>query len=255
MFSLVEKITVITGAGSGIGEATANVFAKAGAQVYVVDIDEENGNRVTDEINAATGKARFEKLDIAQEKDCTTLIDRLLKEHRHIDVLVNNAGVGAVGTILDSSNDDMDRLWSINVKGMYHLIKAVLPNMVERGKGSIINMASALGLQAMEDRFVYTTTKHAVVGLTRSIAYDYGASQVRVNCICAGRVETPFVKARMAQYSDPEKFRAHLSESHAQKRMAAPEEIANAALFLAADESSFMTGSAMVVDGGYTCGK
>jgi NAD(P)-dependent dehydrogenase (short-subunit alcohol dehydrogenase family) len=127
--------------------------------------------------------------------------------------------------------------------------------MLEARRGSIINMASALGLTAMADRFAYTLTKHAVVGLTRSMALDFGPTGVRINCICPGRVETPFVAARMREYPDPEKYREQLVATHAQKRMAQPWEIAAAAVYLASDEAAFVTGSTLVIDGGYLCGK
>ena len=255
MFSLHEKIAIVTGAGTGIGEAIARTFAKAHAHVVLADLNAEAGQRVAESLNSDHGKAEFVEADVSNRADCSALVADVIEKRGRIDVLVINAGIGAVGTILDAEEEELDRLWSVNVKGMFYLIKAALPGMVERGTGSIVNIASALGVTTMADRFSYTTTKHAAVGLTRSVAYDFGKSGVRINCICPGRVETDFVRARLAEYDDPDTYRKQMEAQQAQNRMAAPEEIANAALFLASDAASFVTGAAMMVDGGYSCGK
>lgn len=254
-FSLEGKVAVVTGAASGIGAAIAEAFANGGAAVYVADINAAGASAQAERIRTAGGKAHSVETNIADAANCTALITRALSENSRCDVLVNNAGIGHVGTILQTAPEDLQRLWSVNVQGMYFLSRAVLPSMIERGCGSIINLASALGLTAMEDRFAYTVTKHAVVGLTRSMALDFGPTGVRINCICPGRVETPFVQQRLAEYPDPEKYRAQMVASHAQKRMAQPWEIASAAVYLASDEAAFVTGSTLVIDGGYLCGK
>lgn len=254
-FSLANKVALVTGAASGIGAAIAEAFAKAGAVVIVADMNEAGATEQAGRLTALGGKATAASINVADQAACEGLIKRVLAEHGQCDVLVNNAGIGHVGTILTTGPEDLQRLWSVNVQGMYYLARAVLPAMIERRRGSIINLASVLGLTAMEDRFAYTVTKHAVVGLTRSMALDFGPTAVRINCICPGRVETPFVQARLAEYPDPEKFRVQMSASHAQKRMAQPWEIASAALYLASDESAFVTGSTLVIDGGYLCGK
>lgn len=255
MFELQNQTALVTGAGTGIGAAIARVFAQAKAHVVVSDIDLKSAQAVADSIVADGGQAEAVELDVAQRSSCEKAVADLTRRHGAIDVLVNNAGVGAVGTILDAEEEELDRLWSVNVKGMFYLIKAALPGMVKRGSGSVVNISSALGVTAMADRFSYTTTKHAVVGLTKSIAYDFGESGVRINCICPGRVETDFVRARLAEYEHPEVYRKQMEAQQAQNRMAAPSEIANAALFLAGAASSFITGTAMMVDGGYSCGK
>ena len=254
-FTLKDKITVVTGAASGIGAAIAEAFASAGAFVYVADLNEGGASETVSRIEKANGRGRAVVTNIANQQSCESLITRVLSEDGRCDVLVNNAGIGHVGTVLTTEPEDLQRLWSVNVQGMYSLCRAVLPSMIERGRGSIINIASTLGLTAMEDRFAYTVTKHAVVGLTRSIALDFGVTGVRVNCICPGRVETPFVQQRLREYPDPEKYRAQMVATHAQKRMAQPWEIAAAAVYLASDESAFVTGSTFVIDGGYLCGK
>jgi 2-keto-3-deoxy-L-fuconate dehydrogenase len=254
-FSLKEKVAVVTGAASGIGAAIAEAFARAGALVYVADVNEAGAAAHARRIGQEGGRAIAVTTNVADQASCEALVQRVLAERAQCDVFVNNAGIGHVGTILTTPPEELQRLWSVNVQGMYTLCRAVLPAMIERKRGSIINMASALGLTAMEDRFAYTVTKHAVVGLTRSMALDFGPTGVRINCICPGRVETPFVQERLREYPDPEKFRAQMVATHAQKRMAQPWEIAAAAVYLASDESAFVTGSTFVIDGGYLCGK
>ena len=192
---------------------------------------------------------------MSDETACRTAVQRVTEECGRCDVLVNNAGVGHVGTILTTKPEELERLWKVNVLGIYQLSRAVLPGMIVRGSGSIVNIASIAGLMGMEARFAYTTTKHAVVGMTRSMAMDLGTQGVRINCICPGRVRTPFVDEMLRQYDNPEDYLRQMEAPHAMKRMAAPSEIASAALYLASDAASFVTGSAMTVDGGYTAGK
>jgi NAD(P)-dependent dehydrogenase (short-subunit alcohol dehydrogenase family) len=192
---------------------------------------------------------------VSDETACRTAVQRVTEECGRCDVLVNNAGVGHVGTILTTKPEELERLWKVNVLGIYQLSRAVLPGMIVRRSGSIVNIASIAGLMGMEARFAYTTTKHAVVGMTRSMAMDLGTQGVRINCICPGRVRTPFVDEMLRQYDNPEDYLRQMQAPHAMKRMAAPSEIASAALYLASDAASFVTGSAMTVDGGYTAGK
>ena len=175
--------------------------------------------------------------------------------HAGPDVLMNNAGVGHVGTMLTTTGADLDRVWGVNVRGVFNVTKVFLPRMIERGRGSVIHMASTTGVVGVRDRLAYAMSKHAVVGLTKSMALDHAKTGVRINCICPGRVETPFMLARIQEYPDPKAAFQEMSDTQAIGRMGRPEEIANVALFLASDESSFMTGSAVVADGGWTAGK
>ena len=256
MFSLKDKITIVTGAGSGIGAAIAEAFAKSGALVYVADCHEVGGKETVANIEKSGGVAKFALVDVTNETECQALIKGVLEENGgRCDVLVNNAGVGHVGTILNTESADLDRLWRVNFLGAYHLCRAVLPTMIKRQAGSIINLGSIASITGMESRFAYTVTKHAVLGLTRSMAMDLGSSGVRVNCICPGRVQTPFVDARLREYADPQEYLKQMVAPHTLKRMAQPAEIAGAAVYLASDESAFVTGSAFVIDGGYTAGK
>ena len=252
---LNSKVAVVTGAGSGIGEAIAHRFGKEGAQVYVVDINEHNGRATADRMTEQGYQASFHSLDVSDSKACDDLAQRVLEEAGHIDVLVNNAGIGHVGTILQTSAEDLDRLYAVNVRGVFNLSRAFIGSMIERGSGSIINMASIGGLVGITDRAAYTTTKFAVVGLTKAMALDHALTGVRINCICPARVETPFVKARIAEYPDPEKAYHEMSMSQPVGRMARPDEIAAAALYFAQDESAFVTGSSFVIDGAFSAGK
>jgi len=255
MFDLTGKIALVTGAASGIGEAIAFTFGRQGAFVYAADIDEANGQRVAAEIAGDGGRAAFLKLNVAEQKDCLSAVEVVQAEHGRLDILVNNAGLGHVGNILGTTVDDLDRLYAVNVRGMFDLTKAFIPGMIERKYGVIVNMSSVGGVAAVSDRIAYCTTKFAVVGFTKCLALDHALQGIRANCICPGRVETPFVKARLAEYPDPEKAYRDMAATQAMGRMGKPEEIAAAALYLASDEAAFVTGSALIIEGGFTVGK
>jgi len=255
MFSLKNKITLITGAGSGIGASIAEVFAKAGAHVYVADRDEKAGQETVLRITSAKGSAEFLALDVSKEDDCERVRETVHASFGRLDVLVNNAGIGHVGTLLQTTGADMDRLYAVNVRGLFNVTKSFLPGMVERKAGVIINLASIGGVVAVRDRLAYCTSKFAVVGFTKSIALDHALDGIRCTCICPGRVETPFVSARLKEYPDPEKAYKEMASTQALGRMGKPEEIAAAALYLASDEAAFVTGSEFIIDGGWNAGK
>lgn len=253
MFNLTGKIALVTGAASGIGEAIAKILAQAGAFVYVADLDETNGERVAGEIGEEN--AEFLKLNVAEAEECQKTAEKILAKKGQLDILVNNAGIGHVGTLLQTNEADLDRLYAVNVRGMFSLTKAFLPAMIERNYGVIINMASIGGLLAVRDRLAYCTTKFAVVGFTKSIALDHALQGIRANAVCPGRVETPFVKARLAEYPDPKKAYEEMASTQAIGRMGKPEEIAAAVLYLASDEAAFVTGTALEIEGGWAAGK
>src|SRR6266496_4876014 len=255
MFSLQNKITLVTGAGSGIGAAIAETFARAGAFVLVTDRDEKSGQSVAENIKTQDGSAEFLPLDVTSEVDCQRVAHAVVSTQGRLDILVNNAGIGHVGTILQTTGADLDRLYAVNVRGVFNVIQVFLPDMLKRKSGNIINLASIGGVVGVRDRVAYCTTKFAVAGLTRSMALDHAKDGVRVNCICPGRVETPFVAARLAEYPDPDKARLEMSATQALGRMGKPEEIAAAALYLASDESAFVTGTEFIIDGGFSAGK
>jgi NAD(P)-dependent dehydrogenase (short-subunit alcohol dehydrogenase family) len=255
MFDLTGKVALVTGAASGIGEAIAHTFAKRGAVVYVADLDETNGERVANEIKNDGGRASSLKLNVADHQDCINAANVVHGEHGKLDILVNNAGIGHVGTILETTSEDLDRLHAVNVRGMFDLTKAFIPKMIESKYGVIVNMSSVGGVAAVKDRIAYCTTKFAVVGFTKCLALDHALDGIRANCICPGRVETPFVKARINEYPDPEKAYREMAATQAVGRMGTPEEIAAAALYLASDEAAFVTGTALLIEGGFTVGK
>jgi len=255
MFRLDNKVALVTGAGSGIGASISETFARAGAHVFVADRDEPSGHKVVETIRAANGAADFLALDVTNETQCDEARRAVHEKFGQLDVLVNNAGIGHVGTILQTTGADMDRMFAVNVRGMFNITKVFLPAMIERKYGVIINLASIGGVVAVRDRLAYTTSKFAVVGFTKALALDHAAQGIRCNCICPGRVETPFVKARLAEYPDPAKARREMEATQAVGRMAQPEEIAAAALYLASDESAFVTGTDFIIDGGWSAGK
>lgn len=255
MFSLSGKVALITGAGSGIGASIAQVFAQAGAHVIVADIQPDAGSSVCTEIHESNGSAEHVQIDVSDEASALQVAQDIHRSHGKLDILVNNAGIGHVGTIMQTTIADLDRLYRVNVRGVFNVSKAVLPKMLERKSGNIINLASIGGVVGIRDRIAYCTTKFAVVGLTKSMALDHAADGIRVNCICPGRVETPFVTARLKEYPDPAKAYREMSATQAVGRMAKPEEIAHAALYLASEESAFITGSDFIIDGGWSAGK
>ena len=256
MFSLSQKVALVTGAASGIGEAIVRAFAEAGAMVYVTDRDNENGRRVTEAITSAGDRGSYLHLDVTNEADCRQAAETVLAAHPDgLDILVNNAGIGHVGTIESTNGTDLDRMYSVNVRGIFNVTKAFIGPMLARRRGAIVNTASIAGIVGIRDRLAYTTTKFAVVGLTKAMALDHATAGIRVNCVCPGRVETPFVKARLREYPDPEAAYREMAATQALGRMGTPEEIAAAVLYLASDEAAFVTGSAFVIDGGLSAGK
>jgi NAD(P)-dependent dehydrogenase (short-subunit alcohol dehydrogenase family) len=251
MFDLTGKTAVVTGAGSGIGQAIALALAGNGASVWVLDRDEKGGSATVDTLRAAGARAEFALLDVADPAASLALAGRIPAA----DILVNNAGVGHVGHLLQTEAADLDRLYAVNVRGAFNLCKAFVPAMLERRRGSVINLASIGGVVAVRDRLAYTITKHGVVGLTRALALDHSQTGVRFNAICPGRVETPFVQARIASYPDPERAYREMAATQLNGRMARPEEIAASAVYLASDEAAMVTGSCLMIDGGWSAGK
>lgn len=253
MFDLTGKTALVTGAASGIGEAIAHALSGAGAFVYVADIDEANGRRVVSEIGGT--EAEFIKLDISERADCERAAGKVHAGRGRLDILVNNAGLGHVGTIVQTTGEDIERLFAVNVRGTFELTKAFIGGMIERKYGVIINIASIGGIVGIRDRIAYCTSKFAVVGMTKCIALDHAMDGIRANAVCPGRVETPFVKSRLAEYPDPEKAYREMAATQAVGRMGRPEEVAAAVLYLASDEAAFVTGTALEIDGGWAAGK
>ena len=252
MFSLADKIALVTGAGSGIGAAIAELYARAGARVFVADIDREAAAEIVARIRANEGRAEAVVIDVRDEESCAAAASSAHATARRVDILVNNAGIGHVGSMRTTTGADLDRLYAVNVRGVFNATKAFLPGMLDRRSGVIVNMASIGGLVGIRDRLAYCVSKFAVVGLTKSMALDHAKDGIRINCICPGRVETPFVTARLKEYPDPEKAYLDMTSTQPVGRMGRPEEVAFAALYLASDEAEFVTGSALSIDGGWS---
>ena len=246
MFSLKNKTALVTGAASGIGAAIAETFAEAGATVWIADRSEKDGSAIAQRIGG-----KFVLLDVTNAVACAAAAQAI----GAVDIMANIAGIGHVGALPGTTADDLDKLYAVNVRGVFNCCKAFVSPMLERKSGSVINMSSTAGVIAVRDRLAYTTTKFAVVGLTKALALDHSHSGVRFNCICPGRVETPFVLARLKEYPDPQAAYREMASTQLNGRMARPEEVAAAALYLAADESAMVTGSTLMIDGGWSAGK
>jgi len=249
-FRLGGKIALVTGAGSGIGEQIARLFARQGAHVFVADVNAEAGQRVAAEIGEAS--ATFVSLDVSDPASVNAAFARV-DEAGRLDILVNNAGVGFVGDILHTDLADFERLMAVNVRGVFLCSQAAVRRMTESGAGgSIVNIASIASKAALAERFAYSATKGAVLMMTRSLACDHVAQKIRCNCVCPARVHTALVDTFLAKnYAgrEAEKF-AELSAAQPMNRMGRPDEIAHLVLYLASDEAAFVTGAAYDIDGG-----
>lgn len=252
MFSLSGKVAVVTGGGSGIGRAIASVFARQGARLVVLDLDERAALEAAAEMTAAGGSARAAACDVADGARVRSTFDGIVRDHGRLDILVNNAGIAHVGTIEQTPEDDFDRLYRVNVKGVYLCSQAAVPVMVRQGGGVILNMASIVSLIGVPERFAYSMSKGAVLTMTKSVAVDYVKQNVRCNCICPARIRTPFVDGFVARNfaGREEQVLRQLAEYQPLGRMGTPDEVAYLALYLCSDEASFVTGQAYPLDGG-----
>jgi len=254
VFRLDGKTAVVTGAGSGIGQAIASTFARNGARVFALDRDLKAASDTVETIRAAGGAASALECDVAIADSVEAAFARIDadKNSQRIDILINNAGIANIGTVENTSEADFDRVYSVNVKGIFLCSRAAVRRMLASGGGVILNLASIASLIGLTDRFAYSMSKGAVLTMTRSIAVDYVKRGIRCNCICPARVHTPFVDGYLrATYPgrEAEMFK-QLSEYQPLGRMGTPEEVAALALYLCSDEASFITGQAYPIDGG-----
>ena len=251
------RVAIVTGADSGIGRATAHLFAREGARVVCADIQESGDPRVDRLIQQDGGEAVFVQTDVSKRADCDRMVQAALDNFGDLDILFNNAGVGVRGYLHEMTDEEWDFVVNVNLYGMYHGVRAALPHFLKREKGNIVTTASTFGIWASGRYPGYSATKAAIVNLTRELALDYGPN-IRVNCVCPGGTDTPRFRGfpprpTLAGLSEEQKANMGLSNK-AMKRMARPEEIAYGVLFLASDESSFITGHPLMIDGGQTIG-
>jgi len=252
MFRLEGKNAVVTGAGSGIGRAIALTFAAQGARVFVLERDERSAGETVAAVRAAGGAASAVPCDVASAASVATAFEQVDHDTTRLDILVNNAGIAHIGTVESTTEADLDRIYGVNVKGVFLCSQAAVPRMLRAGGGVILNLASIASLIGLTDRFAYSMSKGAVLTMTRSIAVDYVKRGIRCNCMCPARVHTPFVDGYLREHypgREAEMFQK-LSEYQPIGRMGQPEEVAALAVYLCSDEASFITGQAYPIDGG-----
>lgn len=251
-FSLKNKIAVVTGGGSGIGKAISKTFAHQGAKVHILDFNFEGAQETILEIEKFGGTGKAHRCDVSNQKNVTDVISTISKEET-ISILVNNAGIAHVGNIEAVEEEDLDRLYNVNIKGVYNCIKASIPSLKEKGGGVILNLASIGSTVGLNDRFAYSMSKGAVLTMTYSIAKDYINDGIRCNCIAPGRVHTPFVDGFIKNNypGKEEEMFEKLSKTQPIGRMGSTQEIADLVLFLCSDEAGFITGSNYPIDGGF----
>jgi 2-keto-3-deoxy-L-fuconate dehydrogenase len=251
VFDLHNKIAAVTGAGSGIGAAIATLFARQGARCIVVDVT-DSADATVDAIRAAGGEAVARRCDVADPAAVASTFENIHQTFGRLDILVNNAGIAHVGTIEQTTPEDLDRLYAVNVRGVFLCARAAVGIMLQHGGGVILNMASIASLVGLPDRFAYSMTKGAVLTMTMSIALDYVKRGIRCNCICPARVHTPFVEGYLRQHypGREDEVRRTLAAYQPMGRMGTPEEVAALALYLCSDEAAFVTGQAYPIDGG-----
>jgi len=250
---LDDKVAIITGAGAGIGRATAVMFGKEGARVLVADTDQEKGIETTSLIRGERGEAIFVQVNVSNVHDVKKMIKSVMDTYGKLDILVNNAGIYLQANVVDTGEEDWDRILDVNLKGVFLCCKYAIPEMIKGGRGGVIvNVSSEAGIVGVKNQVAYNVSKGGVIALTRSIAVDFAAENVRANCICPGTTETPLVTEAISRTKEPERVRHELEAIRPANRLGLPEEIAAGILYMASDESPYATGAVLSIDGGYT---
>jgi NAD(P)-dependent dehydrogenase (short-subunit alcohol dehydrogenase family) len=256
MARLKGKVCIVTGAGSGIGQASARLFAKEGATVVVADIDQRSARSTAAAIRRAGGDAAAEQVDVTDEAQTVALAGRVVKRFKRIDVLFNNAGISGVGDVQETKPELFDRVMNVNVRGVYLMSRAVVPQMIKQRSGSIVNMSSCIAEIGLARRVSYAASKGAVLAMTKSMQVDLAMHGIRVNALLPGTILTPFVERYLKDsYANIEEGMASIRKRQLSSELGKPEDVAFAALYLASDESRFVMASGLVVDGGVTGSK
>ena len=247
-----NKVVIVTGSGSGIGETTAIKFSEEGANVVIADINPDTGNQVANNINDKAGKSQFIETDVSDLNSVKNMVEETVKQFGPPDVLINNAGINVFNEPLKMSIEEWKRAFSVDLDGVWFGCQCVLPYMVEKKKGAIVNLASVHAIQIIPNCFPYPVAKHGVIGLTKALAVDYAEKGIKINAISPGYTETPILDRFFSTKPDPVAARKEASERQPIKRMGTTTEIANTILFMSSDECNFMIGANIVVDGGIT---
>ncbi len=250
---LTGKVAMITGGASGIGRSTALVFAREGANIVIADVNTAMAEETVGQIKKAGGEASFVPLDISQADQVQKAVKATVDKYEKLDILFNNAAINPTGSVTDMSEEVWDREMAVNLKGVFLCSKYAIPEMKKIGSGAIINTASTVGILASTNNSAYCTSKAGVIMLTKQMALDYAPFNIRVNCICPGFTQTPLLEKFFNAQPDPEASRQAVDAMHPMGRLGKPEDIAYGALYLASDEASWVTGIALVIDGGLIC--